>query len=179
MNLVDILIWLVLLGFVFKGFTKGLIRQVCSLLGFLVGGWAALKYYHYLAEASRHIIHLPPNVATILSFVFIFLVVGLLFYLLGHLLTVFFNIILLGGVNRIGGVVLGFLEGAFILSMVLYFAASKPLPDKAKGYLHRSRTAAPFIATGKEIVAGWSGVDPAEKVNLKQKRATAPEKREE
>ncbi len=179
MNLVDILIWLVLLGFVFKGFTKGLVRQICSLLGFLVGGWAALKYYLYLAEASRHIIHLPPNVATILSFAFIFLVVGLLFYLLGHLLTVIFNIILLGGVNRIGGVILGFLEGAFILSMVLYFGVSKPLPDKVKGYLHRSRTAAPFIATGKEIVAGWAGAQSAEKDAVTQKKGAAPEKHRE
>jgi len=176
MNLVDILIWLVLLGFVVKGFTKGLIRQVCSLLGFLVGGWAALKYYHYLAETSRHIIHLPPNVALILSFICIFLVVGLLFFLLGHLLTVFFKIILLGGVNRAGGVVLGFLEGAFILSMVLYFGVSKPLPEKFKGYLLRSRSAEPFIAAGKEIVAGWGGLPPEVKSPAKPKSLAAPAK---
>ena len=66
MNLVDILIWLVLAGFVIKGFSKGLIRQVCSLLGFLVGGFAALKYHFYLADASRHLIHLPSHVATTL-----------------------------------------------------------------------------------------------------------------
>ncbi len=170
MNLVDILIWLVLLAFVFKGFTKGLIRQVCSLLGFLVGGWAALKYYHLLAEASRHLIQLPPNVATILSFVFIFLVVGLIFYLLGHLLTVFFNIILLGGVNKVGGVVLGFLEGAFIIAMVLYFCVTRPLPEKFKGYLHRSPTAATFIATGREIVSGWAGGGADEKESPKPKK---------
>lgn len=179
MNLVDILIWVVLLGFVVKGFTKGLIRQVCSLLGFLVGGWAAIKYHLYLAETSRHIIHLPPNVATILSFICIFLVVGLLFFLLGHLLTVIFNIILLGGVNRVGGVVLGFLEGAFILSMLLYFGTSKPVPDKVKGYLHRSQTAAPFIATGREIVAGWGGLSPAMKEPFKQKSQASPPKQKE
>lgn len=179
MNLVDILIWLVLLGFVVKGFTKGLIRQVCSLLGFLVGGWAALKYYHYLAEASRHIIHLPPNVATFLSFICIFLVVGLLFFLLGHLLTVLFNIILLGGVNRVGGVVLGFLEGAFILSMLLYFGVSKPLPEKFKGYLHRSRSAGPFIVTGREIVTGWSGLPPEVKNPARLKGPAAPQKHKE
>ncbi len=160
MNLADILIWLVLLGFVVKGFTKGLIRQVCSLMGFLVGGWAALKYYHSLAETSRHVIHLPPNVASFLSFICIFLVVGLLFFLLGHLLTAFFKIILLGGVNRVGGVVLGFLEGAFILSLLLFFMVSTPLPEKFKGYLLRSRSAQPFVAAGREIVAGWSGLPP-------------------
>ena len=107
MNFVAILIWLTLAGFIVKGFMKGLVRQVCSLLGLLIGGWAALKYYPFVAEASRHLIHLPPRVATSLSFLFIFLVVGLLFFFLGHLLTVIFKIMLLGGVNRVGGVVLG------------------------------------------------------------------------
>jgi membrane protein required for colicin V production len=158
MNLVDILIWLILAGFVVKGFTKGLVRQVCSLAGFLMGGWAAIKYHLYLAEASRNIIHLPHYLATILSFILIFLLIGLLFLLLGHILTVMFKIILLGGVNRAGGVVLGFLEGAFIVCIALYMCTSKPVPEKFKGYIHRSSTAAPFLETGKEIVTGWGGV---------------------
>ncbi len=158
MNLVDILIWLVLTGFVVKGFTKGLVRQICSLAGFLVGGWAAIKYHLYLAEASRHLIQLPHYLATILSFILIFLVVGLLFFFLGHILTIMFRVVLLGGVNRIGGVALGFLEGAFIVCIFLYMATSKPVPEKFKGYVLRSRTAEPFLDTGKEIVSGWGGV---------------------
>lgn len=158
MNLIDILIWLILAGFVYKGFSRGLVRQICSLTGFLLGGWAAIKYHTYLADASRHIIQLPHYLATILSFVFIFLLVGLLFYLLGHILTVMFKIILLGGVNRFGGIAFGFLEGAFIICMVLYVCASKPAPDMVKGYIYRSRTAAPFLEAGKEIVAGWGGI---------------------
>ena len=158
MNLVDILIWLVLTGFVVKGFSKGLVRQICSLAGFLVGGWAAIKYHLYLAEASRHLIQLPHYLATILSFIFIFLVTGLLFFLLGHFLTVMFRIVLLGGVNRIGGVALGFLEGAFIVCISLYLATSKPLPEKFRDYVHRAKTAGPFLETGKEIVSGWGGV---------------------
>jgi membrane protein required for colicin V production len=164
MNLVDILIWLILAVFVVKGFTKGLVRQVCSLAGFLVGGWAAIKYHLYLAEASRNIIHLPHYLATILSFIFIFLLIGLLFFLLGHILTVMFKIVLLGGVNRIGGVALGFLEGAFIVCIALYMGTSRPMPEKFKGYIHRSRTAAPFLETGKEIVNGWGGVPDLLKV---------------
>ena len=158
MNLVDILIWLVLAGFVYKGFTRGLVRQICSLTGFLLGGWAAIKYHLYLADASRHFIHLPHYLAIILSFIFIFLLIGLLFFLLGHILTVIFRIILLGGLNRIGGVALGFLEGAFIVCMALYFGASKPAPEKLKGAIHKSKTAKPFLEAGKEIVAGWGGL---------------------
>jgi membrane protein required for colicin V production len=158
MNLVDILIWLILTGFVVKGFTKGLVRQICSLAGFLVGGWAAIKYHLYLAEASRHIIQLPHYLATILSFILIFLVIGLLFFFLGHILTIMFRIVLLGGVNRIGGVALGFLEGAFIVCLSLYMATSNPVPEKFRMYVQKSRTAVPFLETGREIVSGWGGV---------------------
>lgn len=155
MSLVDILIWVVLLVFVAKGFLRGLVREVCTLVGLVAGGWAAFKYSPYLAEAARPFIHLPHYVSAVLSFVFIFLLIGLLFFLLGHLLTVVFKIMLLGGINRVGGVIFGLLEGAFIICMALYFGTSKPMPEKFKGYLLHSATARPFIATGREIVAGW------------------------
>lgn len=158
MNFVDILIWGVLLLFVVKGFLKGLVKEACSLLGLLAGGWAAFKYHHYLAEIIRPFIHLPQSIALVLSFIFIFLVIGLLFYLFGHLLTVVCKIMLLGGINRIGGVLFGFLEGAFLLCMVLYFFTAMPMPEKVRGWISRSRTAQGFIVTGREIVVGWEDV---------------------
>lgn len=157
MILVDILIWLILAGFVYKGFAKGLVRQICSLTGFLLGGWAAIKYHTCLADASRNLIHLPHYLATILSFILIFLLIGLFFFFLGHFLTVMFKIILLGGLNRVGGMVLGFLEGAFIICILLYLGVSKPAPKKLKEYIFHSRTASPFLEAGKEIVVGWGG----------------------
>ena len=162
MNFVDILIWGVLLLFVVKGFLKGLVKEACSLLGLLAGGWAAFKYYHYLAEIIRPFIHLPQSIALALSFICIFLVIGLLFYLFGHLLTVVCKIMLLGGINRIGGVLFGLLEGAFLLCMALYFCTVKPVPEKVRGWLSHSRTAQGFIVAGREIVAGCE--DTAKKV---------------
>lgn len=155
MNLVDILIWAVLLLFVVKGFLKGFVKEACSLLGLLAGGWAAFKYYQYPAAAIRSFIHIPQNVAQFLSFIFIFFVLGLLFYLFGYLLTAVCKIMLLGGINRIGGVIFGLLEGAFLLCMVLYFGTAKPVPEKVKGWLTRSRTAQAFIVTGRDIISGW------------------------
>jgi membrane protein required for colicin V production len=179
MNLVDILIWLILAGFVYLGFTRGLVRQICSLSGFLLGGWAAIRYHLYLADASRHLIHLPHYLATILSFLFIFLLTGLLFFLLGHVLTVMLKVVMLGGLNRIGGVIFGFLEGAFIVAMVLFISTSRPVPEKFKGYIHHSATAGPFLEAGKEIVAGWGGLPdlmkPAAGGGVKKSAAPARE----
>ena len=169
MNFVDILIWGVLLLFVVKGFLKGLVKEACSLLGLLAGGWAAFKYYHSLAETIRPLIHLPYGIALVLSFIFIFLVIGLLFYLFGHLLTVVCKVMLLGGINRIGGVLFGLLEGAFLLCMVLYFCNAMPMPEKVRSWLSHSRTAQGFIVAGRDIVSGWEDASKkgrhADKVN--------------
>ncbi len=155
MSLVDILIWAIVLIFVAKGFWKGLVREVCTLVGLVAGGWAAFRYSSSLAEAIRPFIHLPHHIGAALSFLLIFFLIGLLFFLFGHLLTVVFKVMLLGGINRIGGALFGLLEGALILCMALYLGTSKPAPAKLKGALERSPSARPFIQTGKEIIAGW------------------------
>lgn len=155
MILLDILIWVVLLFFVAKGFSKGLVREACSLLGLVTGGWAAFRYYSFLSEGIRNFINLPPQVAQPLSFLLIFLLLGILFYFLGHLLTVIFKVMLLGGINRVGGIVFGFLQGGFVLCIILYLATTKPMPAKLKGWVVGSKTAAAFASTGASIASGW------------------------
>ena len=157
MILLDILVWAVLVFFVVKGFSKGLVREACSLLGLVTGGWAAFRYYSHLSQGVRVFINLPPQVAQPLSFLLIFMLFGILFYFLGHLLTVIFKIMLLGGVNRIGGIMFGLLEGSFVLCMVLYFGTTRPVPDKVKRAIAGSKTAQSFAATGGSIASGWEG----------------------
>ena len=93
--------------------------------------------------------------AIALSFLLFYLIIGLLFYLLCYLLTVMLKIMLLGGVNRVGGMLFGLLEGAFILCMVLYFVTTPPMPDKLKVYVLSSRMGRSFVGAGREIIAGW------------------------
>jgi membrane protein required for colicin V production len=155
MTFLDILIWTVLICFLVKGFTKGLVREACSLLGLVTGGWAAFRYYPSLTQVLRGFINLPPHVAQPLSFFLIFMLLGILFYFLGHLLTVVFKIMLLGGLNRIGGLLFGLLEGGFILSLLLYLATTTPVPDKVKRVIATSNTARSFASTGRSIAAGW------------------------
>ncbi|MBJ6724868.1 CvpA family protein [Geomesophilobacter sediminis] len=170
MILLDILIWAILLFFVAKGFSKGLVREACSLLGLVLGGWAAFRYYPSVAQGIKFFINLPPQVAQPLSFLLVFLLLGILFYFLGHLFTVVFKIMLLGGINRIGGIVFGFLEGGFVLCVLLYLGTTKPVPDKLKGWISHSRTAQSFAATGASIAAGWEHSKVAKGLTEAQKR---------
>jgi membrane protein required for colicin V production len=155
MSLVDILIWVVLLTFAVKGFMKGLVMEVCTLAGVVVGGWAAFVYCHPLAEVLRQHSKLPSALTSILSFGLIFLSLGLLFFFLGHLLTSLFKIVLLGGVNRIGGVLLGFVQGALVVSILLSFSCSELVPMNVSSHLASSATARPFLVCGKKILSRW------------------------
>jgi membrane protein required for colicin V production len=155
MSLVDIIIWGILLAFAAKGFLKGLVREVCSLLGLVAGVWGAVKYSASLAGFTKSFIHLPSHVASALSFAGIFLIISLLFFLVGNLLTVVFKIMLLGGINKVGGIVFGLMEGAFILCMALYFCTGKMAPGKLRNHLLSSPTGRSFSQTGREIVSGW------------------------
>jgi len=155
MNFVDILIWVILLGFAVKGFMKGLVREVCSMLGLIVGCWAAFRYYPAVAGVLRPFIHLPNSIAAVISFILIFITIGLLFYFLGHLLTVVFKIALLGGINRIGGVLFGFLQGALLLCILLYLGSARAVPDALKLRIQHSKSAPAFVTCGREIIAGW------------------------
>lgn len=153
--LIEYLIWGVLLLFMVKGFLKGLVREVCSLLGLVVGGWAAFRFSSPLAVTMKPLLPLPHGVATVLAFVLILIASGILAWLLGHLLTAAFKLVLLGGVNRAGGVALGLLEGAFLLCILLSLATAPWAPQPLRQKVEASATARPFIACGRELQAGW------------------------
>ncbi len=155
MSLLDILLWIVLLGFAAKGFMKGFVREVCSLLGLVLGGWAAFTYYLSAGAVLGNLIHLPPRVMSVAAFLCILLAIGLLFTLIGHFLTVVLKIALLGGVNRAGGVVFGLLQGALFLGIILYLATFPPVPQGIRSRIAASGTAQVLGNCGKDIVAGW------------------------
>ncbi|MDD2319534.1 MAG: CvpA family protein [Geobacteraceae bacterium] len=155
MNLVDILVWVVLLIFAVKGFMKGLVREVCSLLGLVVGGWTAFTYCRPLAEVLQSHIPFSHTVTLLLSFGLIFLALGLFFIFLGYLLTALLKIILLGSLNRIGGVLLGVLQGALVLCILLTLGTCASVPVKVRTYIEKSATARPFLVCGRELASWW------------------------
>jgi membrane protein required for colicin V production len=154
-NLLDFLVWGVLLLFSVKGFLKGLVREICSLLGLVTGGWAAFRYASPLSTAVGHSLPLPHSVSVILTFVLILLASMLLFSLCGYLVTAVFRLVCLGGANRIGGTALGFCEGALLLSIVLAFGTSPLSPASVRQKVEASTSARPFAVCGREILAGW------------------------
>ena len=166
LTLLDILLWAILVACAVKGFMKGLIREVCALLGVVAGAWAAFTYYGYVTDAISVFIKLPRSVATPISFLLIYIVLGLLFFFAGHLLTTLFKIMLLGWLNRFGGILFGILQGAFVSCIVLALLVIGPAPSKIKGYIQSSSTAKSFCRAGIDMIEGWK----AHRADSKSKR---------
>ncbi|MRR05667.1 MAG: CvpA family protein [Deltaproteobacteria bacterium] len=165
MNLVDILIWVVLLSFAVKGFMKGLVKEVCSFLGLIVGGWAAFTYYRPFAGVLQSHSHFSHTITLFLSFGLILLALGLFFFLLGYLLTTLLKIIFLGSANRIGGVFLGVVQGSLVLCMLFSLGTAKMVPLKIRSCIEKSATARPFLFCGREILAWWKAGSNYERRN--------------
>ena len=129
MNPFDIII-IVILGYsVVRGLFRGLVKEVSSIIGVLGGFYAAYTYYLLVAKMLAGVIS---NTAylNILSFLIVFCAVLITVNVLGIIIKYLLNIAFLGWVDRICGVVFGFIKGVLIVS-VLFIILTTFLPKGA------------------------------------------------
>ena len=154
MNVFDIGILAVLGGFLLKGLVRGLLREVCSLLGLVIGCVVALHFHGPLAATMATSFRLPPSFCAVVTFALLFLAVVLIFWGIGFLLTRFVKLPVLGGMNRIIGGFFGLAEAVLLLAVVLYSLGSGALPASLQPAFKRSQLAPPFQTFGVKVFRG-------------------------
>ncbi len=152
MGLVDILILVILCGFLIKGILRGLLREVCSLLGLVLGGVFAFSLHLPLAQWAQDSFGVPGPVAVWGGFLVIFLAVVMVFAVLGFVLHRFVKMVFLGGVNRLAGALFGVLQAVVLLAVVIMAAGSGPAPAFAKEAVAASHLAPPFVTLGQTLL---------------------------
>jgi membrane protein required for colicin V production len=100
---------------------QGLIRTVLSIIGLIVGIILAAHFYKQLGDTLTFISN--KNVADVVAFVFILLVVMGIAALIAWFLRSLIKAIMLGWVDKIGGAVLGLILGALSISAILAIIA--------------------------------------------------------
>ena len=154
LSLVDILILIILAAFLVKGVIRGLLKEVCSLLGLVLGGVFAFTFHLPLAQALEKSFHLSQQLSVWGAFLAIFLLVVVIFGVLGFVLHRFIKAAFLGGINRLAGALFGLAQGVILLSLMILALNSSLVPKSAQGMLHRSQLAPPFADLGKSIYSG-------------------------
>ncbi len=119
MNYIDIILGLLLLFAVINGFRRGLISEVASLAALVFGVWGAIEFSYITSDFLTNNMGIDTDHLNLISFIVTFIVIVILIHLIASSLSKLLEVAMLGWLNRITGMVFGFLKTAFILSILL------------------------------------------------------------
>ena len=115
-----IIIALLLLG-MFRGWRRGMLKQLTSLLGIVVGLLAAKMFYMMLGEVLSPHLNDNAKLANALAFIAIWVLVPAVLGLLAELITtVLDKIIVVGTMNKLMGAVFGLFKYAFLIGALAW-----------------------------------------------------------
>ncbi len=149
MVIFDVVLLIILAGFVFYGLFFGLIRTLGSLAGVVAGAWLASRYYLAVFDWAENLFFGYGNLGKVICFILLFIIINRLIGFGFSLLDKAFNIIsiipFLKTINRLAGAVLGFIEGGLVLGLILYVAAKYSFIGTWFGNLLSNSSIAPFL----------------------------------
>jgi len=120
MNYLDIILLIPILWGAYKGFSKGLIVAVASLLALLLGVYGALHFSQFTGDYLQNNwdvdVHYLPLIAFALTFVGIVVAI----HFAAKLLDKLAKAIALAWLNTIAGILFGILKSVFILSVIVF-----------------------------------------------------------
>lgn len=120
--LIDLVYAVFIVMAVIKGYQKGLVVAVFSVLAFILGLAAALKLSTVVAAYLHDSINVSAKWLPVIAFIIVFLAVVILVRLGGKLLEKTFELALLGWANRIAGIILYLLLYTIIFSIAMFYA---------------------------------------------------------
>src|ERR1043165_8655668 len=117
---IDIILLIVALFALWKGWQKGFIISIFTSLAWILGIIGALKLSTVAAVLFRDKLGWDSHYAPIVSFILIFIVIAFIVYLIGKSLEKVIEVIQLGFINRILGALLRLFIMLFIFSMFIW-----------------------------------------------------------
>lgn len=127
MNLLDLFILIPAVWLCIRGFSKGFIIELATLIGMVLGIIAAYYFAPQMQEFLKQYFTLSHQMLKILSYIIIFVLVLLTIYLIGKLIEKFIDILALGWLNKLLGAVFGLCKGLILIAIVfLIFEIADP-----------------------------------------------------
>ena len=120
--LIDLTFAALLILAIIKGYQKGLILAIFSIIAFIIGLAAALKLSTAVAAYLKDSISVSAKWMPFIAFALVFFVVVILVRLGAKLIEKTFQAVMLGWLNRIGGILLYAVLHIIILSIFIFYA---------------------------------------------------------
>jgi membrane protein required for colicin V production len=120
MNMMDLILCIPLVWGLYKGFTKGLIIELASLVAFGLGIWGSYHFSAYTATLLKDKLKVHSPYLPIIAFSFTTLLIVIAIFLLAKLIQKFAEGMALGTINKIAGALFGALKYALLLSVFIF-----------------------------------------------------------
>ena len=117
MNWIDFIIVIILIIFLLRGFTDGFVKEVASLAGLIFGIWGAIRFSSFTAGKLYEWFDMNGQFVGLIAFLITFGVIVVIIHFIGIIADKMINVISLGFLNRILGIVFGLFKSVLILSV--------------------------------------------------------------
>ena len=156
--LIDFIFAVLMVFACIKGYQRGLILAVFSIVAFIIGLAAALKLSTVVADWMKDSISVSAKWLPFISFVVVFFGVVLLVRWGGKLIEKSFQVVMLGWLNRIGGIVFYAALYIIIFSIFLFYAEKLQL---VKPSVVESSVTYGFVQPwGPKVIDGFGTIIP-------------------
>jgi membrane protein required for colicin V production len=175
MNYIDIIICIPLAWGLYKGFMKGFIIEVATLVSLLGAIWVAVNFSDLITHFIHDKLRWKSPYVPVISFVILFIGVLAGVYALAKLVERSIDAASLGPINKILGALFGAFKFALILSVIFFMidVLENSYPFISSGTKSKSLLYKPVAAIAPIVIPGLKGSKVGELVE-KQKESLAP-----
>jgi len=145
--ILDIVLFLIIIGATVSGLLHGALTEIFSVLGVVVGIFISARMYGNVASMLGF---LPQKLAVVLAFIIIIIIAVLIFYLIGKSLRRFLKLLHIGFIDSVFGLLFGFLKGSIIAVIIVLVLSSFSI---SKQWIEDSKLS-PFLLKELAILKG-------------------------
>jgi membrane protein required for colicin V production len=120
MNYLDIIIAILLILSAFNGFSKGFVIELTSLVALIAGLFAAVYFSDVTADFLTSYFSVSSKYLSIIAFTLTFILVLIAVVFVGRIVEKFVDMLMLGFLNKLAGLVFGVVKGALIISVLIF-----------------------------------------------------------
>ena len=149
MNWIDFIIVILVVLSVISGFSNGLVKEVASLIGLILGIWGAIKFSNFTAAKLYEWFNMSGDYVGIIAFVITFCAIVICIHFIGVLADKVVDAVQLGFLNRLLGMAFGAVKNILILSVI--FSVLNAI-DERRHFLPKSVGESKFYKPVADIV---------------------------
>jgi membrane protein required for colicin V production len=118
MNWIDLIVIVLLVLGLARGFINGFVKELASLLALILGIWGAIKFSSFTAERLYDYFDMTGQYVGIIAFLITFVIIVIIIHFVGLLVDKFVQTLSLGFLNSLIGIIFGLFKTALVLSVI-------------------------------------------------------------